>query len=62
MDFRLLDVISIHTPAWGVTFVALLALVRIGVSIHTPRVGGDAAYSALRFVSSVFQSTPPRGG
>ena len=55
------EMVSIHTPLWGVTVVPILASFVVGVSIHTPLWG--VTFDEFRaHIAEVFQSTPPCGG
>src|ERR1019366_1862911 len=49
-------------PAWGATPLELLRPDAALVSIHAPRVGGDARGYAWTWLVSMFQSTPPAWG
>ena len=49
-------------PVWGATIHVLGAPLRIDISIHAPRVGGDIPASVRCFCDLRFQSTPPVWG
>ena len=49
-------------PAWGATSQPFGYSFGHEVSIHAPRVGGDAKINTLRENISKFQSTPPAWG
>ena len=49
-------------PVWGATGPGWSAVDDGQISIHAPRVGCDAAYTAISSGSSIFQSTHPVWG
>ena len=53
-------IVSIHTPAWGVTRERFTVDIYYVVSIHTPAWGVTAA-DATTADATKFQSTHPRG-
>ena len=54
--------ISIHAPAWGATERRAPRHQQAAISIHAPRVGGDATNTCAIQNTIQFQSTPPREG
>ena len=49
-------------PVWGATAVVDYDTPKSGISIHAPRVGGDASVNSRGFSGTLFQSTPPVWG
>ena len=53
--------VSIHAPAWGATTMASFLAGSASVSIHAPAWGATLTRPPVLPVSSLFQSTRPRG-
>ena len=49
-------------PVRGATFVPVLSVCRLGISIHAPRAGGDSGFYNMDCMDGIFQSTPPVRG
>ena len=49
-------------PVWGATHRRAVAVLRLDISIHAPRMGRDSALRASSVAMSVFQSTRPVWG
>ena len=49
-------------PVRGATAINLYEDVRLNISIHAPRAGGDKAAHSLIYSHGIFQSTPPVRG
>ena len=62
---------NVHSAAWqfqstpparGATLMMIYTGMRIGISIHAPREGGDRTSAAWCLEIDIFQSTPPARG
>ncbi len=62
IDLDIQQVISIHTPARGVTLRASRPMGGGRISIHTPARGVTSRTKFILEQSWGFRSTPPRGG
>ena len=49
-------------PARGATFIFLLSIDKLNISIHAPREGGDSAVALGTQIGVDFNPRPPRGG
>ena len=56
------EIISIHTPAKGVTSNDQCGPVLPSISIHTPAKGVTSRSTSCFPLRRIFQSTPPRRG
>ena len=56
------EVFQSTPPAWGATYASRAVLLRPGISIHAPRMGGDCVSPPLGIMITKFQSTPPAWG
>ena len=61
-DDQIDDTFQSTPPAWGATYDIADPAARIRVSIHAPRVGGDAFATLVPTSGPGFNPRPPRGG